>query len=148
MRVTVVVLATIGVIAGGGCGGGPFNIVNPPPANGQNPPQFSGIFAFGNGPLVGAVNASNGNLTGTLSLAGSCPAQVTGTYQEIGQNGQTGQIGQTAFGQLTATTLATTSGCLVGSTVFNFFVAVSSTKAYFSFSIAGSTTQISEEGFK
>jgi len=144
MRVTIVVLATIFLVAGGGCG----NLVNPPPAQGQSPPppQFSGIFAFGNGPLVGAINASNGNLTGTLAFAGSCPAQVTGTYQEIGQNGQ--PTGQTAFGQLTATTLATTSGCVVGSAVFNFFVAVSSTKAYFSFSQAGTTTQLLAEGFK
>jgi len=32
--------------------------------------------------------------------------------------------------------------------MFNFFVAVSSSKAYFSFSQAGTTNQISEEGFK
>jgi hypothetical protein len=144
MKITV--LVTVALIAGWGCGVG--SIVNPPPVHGQNPPPFSGTFAFGNGPLVGAVNASNGNLTGTLTFAGSCPAQVTGTYQEIGQAGQAGQIGQTAFGQMTATPLTTTPGCSPGSPVFNFFVAVSSTKAYFSFSQAGTSNQISAEGFK
>ena len=49
---------------------------------------------------------------------------------------------------MTATTLATTSGSSLGRAMFNFFVAVSSSKAYFSFSQAGTTNQISEEGFK
>jgi hypothetical protein len=97
---------------------------------------------------VGAINASNGNVTGSLTFAGSCPAQVTGTYQELGQAGQAVPIGQTAFGQMTATALATTPACSLGSVVFSFFVAVSSTKAYFTFSQAGTSNQISEEGFK
>jgi len=144
MRVAVVVLVTAVLVAACGC----RNLVNPPPVHGQNPPPFSGTFAFGNGPLVGAINASNGNLTGSLTFAGSCPAQVTGTYQELGQTGQAVPIGQTAFGQMTATALATTQGCSLGSVVFNFFVAVSSTKAYFTFSQVGTSNQISEEGFK
>jgi hypothetical protein len=143
MRANVVVLLMTVLVAG--CGGGPLNV------QAQNPPEFSGTFAFGNGPLVGAINASNGNLTGALTFASSCPAQVTGTYQEIGQTGQAGQTGQMAFGQLTATTLTTTPGsgaCSFGNVVINFFVAVSSTKAYFSFTQAGTGTEISEEGFK
>lgn len=148
MKATVVVLITAVLVAACGCGGGPLNVVNPPPVHGQNPPPFTGTFAFGNGPLVGAINASNGNLTGSLTFAGSCPAQVTGTYQELGQTGQAVPIGQTAFGQMTATALATTPGCSLGNVMFNFFVAVSSTKAYFSFSQAGTSNQISEEGFK
>ena len=149
MRATVVGLITAVLVAACGCGGGPLNVVNPPPVHGQNPPPFSGTFAFGNGPLVGAINASNGNLTGSLTFAGSCPAQVTGTYQELGQTGQAVPIGEAAFGQMTATTLTTTSACSsLGSAMFNFFVAVSSTKAYFSFSQVGTTNQISEEGFK
>lgn len=146
MKATVVVLITAVLVAACGCG--PLNVVNPPPVHGQNPPPFTGTFAFGNGPLVGAINASNGNLTGSLTFAGSCPAQVTGTYQELGQTGQAVPIGQTAFGQMTATALATTPGCSFGNAMFNFFVAVSSTKAYFSFSQAGTSNQISEEGFK
>lgn len=148
MKATVVVLITTVLVAVGGCGGGPLNVVNPPPVHGQNPPPFTGTFAFGNGPLVGAINASNGNLTGSLTFAGSCPTQVTGTYQELGQTGQAVPIGQTAFGQMTATALTTTQGCSLGNAVFNFFVAVSSTKAYFNFSQAGTSNQISEEGFK
>ena len=144
MKATGLLLAATVLVAG--CGR--LNVINPPPVDGQNPPSFTGTFAFGNGPLVGAINATNGNLTGTLAFAGSCPAQVTGTYQEIGPSGQIGQTGQTAFGQITATTLTTTSACALGSAMFNFFVAVSSTKAYFSFSQAGTTNQISEEGFK
>ena len=142
MRVAVLAMAVL--IVGWGCGGGSFNVVNPPPVHGQNP-QFSGTFAFGNGPIVGAINASDGNLTGTLTFVDSCPASVIGQYQAIGQTGQT------AFGQLTATTLTTTPGsgaCSFGSVMINFFVAVSSTKAYFSFSHAGTGTAISEEGFK
>ena len=135
----VIVLATAVLIAGSGCGAvSSLNAVNPPPVGAQNPPQFNGTFAFGNGPLVGAINASSGTLTGTLAFAGSCLAQVTGTYQETGQ---------TAVGQLTATP-AVTSTCPGGSLVFNFFVAVSSTKAYFSFSVAGTNNQFPEEGFK
>lgn len=110
----------------------------PPPVGAQNPPQFSGTFAFGNGPIVGAITATNGNLTGTLTFAGACPAQITGTYQETGQ---------TAVGQLTATPSASAT-CPLATTVFNFFAAVSSSKAYFSFSVVGTNNQFSEEGFK
>lgn len=127
----VMVLATAVLIAGWGCG-----TVNP--VNAQNPPEFSGTFAFGNGPLVGAINASNGNVTGTLAFAGSCLSQITGTYKESGQ---------TAFGQLTATPPASNT-CPGGSVSFDFFVAVSSTKAYFSFTLAGTSNQFPEEGFK
>lgn len=133
----VIGLATTVLIVGWGCGGiSSLNAVNPPPVQAQNPPQFSGTFAFGNGPLIGAIDASNGNVSGAVAFAGSCLAQITGTYQEIGQ---------TAFGQMTATPSTT---CPTGSVVFNFFVAVSSTKAYFSFSVAGTNNQFPEEGFK
>ena len=132
----VIVLATTVLIAGWGCG-------RLSSVQAQNPPQFSGTFAFGNGPLVGAINASSGNLTGTMVFAGSCLAQITGTYQETGQ---------TAFGQLTATPLTVTppatTTCPGTSVVLSFFVAVSSTKAYFSFNVAGTSNQFPEEGFK
>lgn len=128
----VIVCITAVLIAAWGCGS------ISPPVEAQNPPQFSGTFAFGNGPLVGAITATNGNLTGTMAFVGSCVAQITGTYQETGQ---------TAFGQLTATPAATAT-CPGTTVVFSFFVAVSSSKAYFSFSIAGTNNQFSEEGFK
>ena len=135
----VLLLATTVLIVGWGCGRiSSLNPANPPPVQAQNPPQFSGTFAFGNGPLTGAITASDGHLSGALAFAGSCLAQVTGTYQEMGQ---------TAFGQLTATPLASTT-CPTASVVFNFFVAVSSTKAYFSFTVAGTNNQFPEEGFK
>ena len=135
----VIVLATTVLIAGLGCGGiSSLNAVNPPPVQAQSPPQFIGTFAFGNGPLIGAINANNGNLTGSLAFAGSCLAQITGTYQENGQ---------TAFGQLTATPFASAT-CPGGSVAFTFFVAVSATKAYFSFAVAGTNNQFPEEGFK
>src|SRR5438132_794613 len=118
---------------------GPFPKAKVP----QNPPQFSGTFAFGNGPLVGATTATNGSLTGNMVFAGSCLAQITGTYQETGP---------TAFGQLTATPLTATppatTTCPGTPVVFSFFVALSSSKAYFSFSVAGTNNQFSEEGFK
>ena len=129
----VIVLAAAVLIAGWGCA-----TVNPPSVHGQNPPEFSGTFAFGNGPLVGAMNASNGNLTGSVAFAGSCLSQITGSYKESGQ---------TAFGQLTATPPASIT-CPGGSVSFDFFVAVSSTKAYFSFTVAGTNNQFPEEGFK
>ena len=125
-------LVTAVLIAGSGCGKISSEV------HAQNPPQFSGTFAFGNGPLIGTINASNGNLTGTLTFAGSCVGQITGTYTEDGQ---------TAVGQLTATPPASAT-CPGGTVAFNFFVAVSSTKAYFSFSVAGTNNQFSEEGFK
>lgn len=149
MRATVVVLITAVLVAACGCGGGPLSVVNPPPVPGPNPLDFIGTFAFGGGPLVGVINASNGILTGVVTFAGSCPAQVTGAYQKFGQNGQIAQTGQTAFGQITATTLPTTTACSpLGSAQFNFFVAVSSTKAYFTFSQIGTVNQIPEEGFQ
>jgi hypothetical protein len=132
----VIVFITAVLIAAWGCGS------ISPPVEAQNPPQFSGTFAFGNGPLVGAITATNGNLTGTMVFVGSCLAQITGTYQETGQ---------TAAGQLTATPVAATpatTSCPGTTVVFSFFVAVSSSKAYFSFSVAGTNTQFSEEGFK
>jgi hypothetical protein len=128
----VIVLITAVLIAAWGCG----KISSS--AEAQNPPQFSGTFAFGNGPLVGAITATNGSLTGTMVFAGSCLSQITGTYQETGP---------TAFGQLTATPLATTT-CPGTPVVFSFFVALSSSKAYFSFSVAGTNNQFPEEGFK
>lgn len=138
MKVTIV-LAMAVIIAGWGCGKiSSLNPVTPPPVGAQNPPQFSGTFAFGNGPIVGAITATNGNLTGTLTFAGACPAQITGTYQETGQ---------TVVGQLTATPSASAT-CPLAITVFNFFAAVSSSKAYFSFSVVGTNNQFSEEGFK
>ena len=131
------VLITAVLTAASGCG----KIL--PPVQAQNPPQFSGTFAFGNGPLVGAITATNGSLTGTMVFAGSCLAQITGTYQETGQ---------TAFGQLTATPLTATPPATTtcpGTIVdFSFFVAISSSKAYFSFNVAGTNNQFSEEGFK
>jgi hypothetical protein len=127
----VIVLVTVVLIAGWGCG-------TVSSVQAQNPPQFTGTYAFGNGPLVGAINASNGNVTGTMVFAGSCLAQIAGTYQETGQ---------TAFGQLTATPVATTT-CPGTSITLSFFVALSSTKAYFSFNVAGTNNQFPEEGFK
>src|SRR2546429_777694 len=89
----VIVLITAVLIAAWGCGKISSSV------EAQNPPQFSGTFAFGNGPLVGATTATNGSLTGNMVFAGSCLAQITGTYQETGP---------TAFGQLTATPLTAT----------------------------------------
>jgi len=132
----VIVLVSAVLIAGWGCGA-----VSSVQA--QNPPQFTGTYAFGNGPLVGAITASNGNVTGTMVFAGSCLAQIAGTYQETGQ---------TAFGQLTATPVTVappaTTTCPGTTIALSFFVAVSSTKAYFSFSVAGTNNQFPEEGFK
>jgi hypothetical protein len=133
----VIVLITAVLIAAWGCGKISSSV------EAQNPPQFSGTFAFGNGPLVGAITATNGSLTGTMVFAGSCLSQITGTYQETGQ---------TAFGQLTATPLTATppatTTCPGTPVVFSFFVALSSSKAYFSFNVAGTNSQFSEEGFK
>ena len=133
----VIVFITAILIAASGCGKISSSV------EAQNPPPFSGTFAFGNGPLVGAITATNGSLTGTMVFAGSCLAQITGTYQETGQ---------TAFGQLTATPLTATSPatatCPGTTVVFSFFVAVSSSKAYFSFGVVGTNSQFSAEGFK
>ena len=134
--VIVLVFITAVLTAASGCG-------KISPVEAQNPPPFTGTYAFGNGPLVGAMTATNGSLTGTMVFAGSCLAQITGTYQETGQ---------TAFGQLTATPLTATPPATTscpGTTVeLSFFVALSSSKAYFSFSVAGTNNQFSEEGFK
>ena len=83
---------------------------------------------------MGASNATSGNVTAALAFAGSCLAQITGKYQEIGR---------TASGQLAATPRAATM-C----PVFNFLVAVSSRKPYCSFSVAGTNNQFREEGFQ
>src|SRR5207247_2413667 len=89
MKAAIVVITAV-LIAAWGCGKISSSV------EAQNPPQFSGTFAFGNGPLVGATTATNGSLTGNMVFAGSCLAQITGTYQETAP---------TALGQLTATPL-------------------------------------------
>src|SRR2546429_7288087 len=66
----VIVLITAVLIAAWGCGKISSSV------EAQNPPQFSGTFAFGNGPLVGATTATNGSLTGNMVFAGSCLAQI------------------------------------------------------------------------
>src|SRR2546429_2326292 len=84
----VIVLITAVLIAAWGCGKISSSV------EAQNPPQFSGTFAFGNGPLVGATTATNGSLTGNMVFAGSCLAQITGTYQETGPTAFGQQIGR------------------------------------------------------
>lgn len=132
----VLVFITAVLIAACGCG-------KISPVEAQPSPQFTGTYAFGNGPLVGAMTATNGNLTGTMVFAGSCLAQITGTYQVTGQ---------TAFGQLTGTPLTVTppatTTCPGTPVELSFFVAVSSSKSYFNFSVAGTNNQFSEEGFQ
>lgn len=128
----VILLITAALVAAWGCG----NISSSVEA--QNPPPFNGTFAFGNGPLVGVMTATDGSLTGTMAF-GSCLAKITGTYQETGQ---------TAFGELTATPVTATSPCPGSPVALSFFVAVSSSKAYFSFTIESTNSQFSEEGFK